>query len=233
MGMIFKKQLTLLFSILVIVVFNTSINAQIESMRPKNLGDDSSFNIPSIPNSPNETFEFINPQNEAEKFEQTLNRIMQQQVAAQELKDLQNKGIVDKQKFYEQRLQAEMDGITNKLPIIDQDLGGFSTQSEYITIICRDFGYPDGDIVSILVNNELTVRHIELTQSYQQFTIRLVEGMNIIDIVALNQGQYGPNTAAFMIFDESGNVLSSNQWNLATGAKASLSIARDEYSLHQ
>ena len=224
----FNKKLILFLSILLSIVYNNDLSAQIETMGSANKDDNMDFNIPSIPNSPNKTFEFINPKNEAEKFEQALSRIMQQQISNQELIDLKNKGIIDKEKFYQQRLQAEMDGISNKLPIIDQDLGGFSTQSKNITIICRDFGYPDGDIVTILINDEQVVRHIELTQSYQQFTIPLIVGVNTISFIALNQGEYGPNTAAFMVFDESGKVLSSNQWNLATGAKAILSIARDQ-----
>lgn len=204
------------------------VSAQIETMRPGSLDSDKDFIIPSIPNSPNATFEFINPENEADKFEAALNRIMLQQIANQELKYLQQKGIIDKEKFYKQRVKAEMDAISNRMPIIDKDLGGFSTQSEYVTIICRDFSYADGDVVSIVVNGETRVRYIELTNSYQQFTINLIEGLNTLSFVALNQGSSGPNTAAFMVFDEGGRVLSSNQWNLATGAKATLSIARDK-----
>ena len=219
---------TLVASLILVLAFLPTSYAQIETMRPGSSNDNNTFIIPSIPNSPNETFEFINPANETEKFEAALNRIMLQQIANQELKDLNSKGIIDKEKFYQQRLQAEMDGITNKLPIIDQDLGGFSTKSEYITIICRDFAYPDGDVVSIVVNGETRIRYIELTTSYQQFVINLIPGLNTLSFVALNQGQSGPNTAAFMVFDQSGKVLSSNQWNLATGAKATLSIARDQ-----
>ncbi len=222
-----KNRDWLLFT-LCLVFFKTTSSAQIESMRPKSSGQDFDFNIPASPKNPNATFEFINPKNEAKKFEAALNRIMQQEISDQEIRDLNNKGIVDKEVFYKKRLQAEMDGISNKLPVIDQDLGGFSTKSEYITIVCRDFAYPDGDVVSILVNDETRVRYIELTVGYQQFTLNLIPGLNTLDFLALNQGSSGPNTAAFMVFDQSGKVLSSNQWNLATGAKATLSIARDK-----
>lgn len=208
--------------------FTTSIEAQIESMRPGSSEDMNDFIIPSIPNSPNETFEFINPKNEEKKFEEALDRIMQQQIENQELKDLNQRGIVDREKFYTNRIKAEMDAISNKMPVVDKDLGGFSTDSEYITIICKDFSAPDGDVVSILVNGETRVRHILLTTSYQQFVINLAPGLNKLSFVALNQGESGPNTAAFMVFDESGRVLSSNQWNLATGAKASLDIVREK-----
>ena len=53
-------------------------------------------------------------------------------------------------------------------------------------------------------------------------------GINKIAFIALNQGTSGPNTAAFTVFNDTGNVISSNEWNLATGAKATLVIAKDK-----
>ena len=223
-GMNFKKKLTLVFSFLAVVFIHITASSQIESMRPRSMDDSSSFNIPSIPNSPNETFEFINPKNEEKKFEQTLNRIMLEQIANQESKDLQNKGIFDKQKFHQQRVQVEMDAITNKLPIIDKDLGGFYTNSETIIIMCRDFGAADEDLVSIILNKETTVRQIELTNQYQKFTIYLNKGANTVEFKALNQGFAGPNTASFILFDNKAKVISANKWNLATGAIASFNM---------
>ena len=52
--------------------------------------------------------------------------------------------------------------------------------------------------------------------------------MNKIVIKALNQGTSGPNTAAFKVFNANGSLISSNEWNLATGAKATLVIAKDK-----
>jgi len=43
----------------------------------------------------------------------------------------------------------------------------------------------------------------------------------------LNQGESGPNTAEFQILDEHGNVISSNQWNLATGVKATIILIKE------
>ena len=47
-----------------------------------------------------------------------------------------------------------------------------------------------------------------------------------IDFVALNQGDSGPNTAELRIYDDNDILISSNQWNLATGAKATLIIVK-------
>ena len=44
--------------------------------------------------------------------------------------------------------------------------------------------------------------------------------------MALNQGDSGPNTAELRIYDDNDILISSNQWNLATGAKATLIIVK-------
>ena len=75
-------------------------------------------------------------------------------------------------------------------------------------------------------NNETIVRRIQLTRSYQQFTIPLVLGVNKIAFLARNEGLYSPNTAGFMIFDQNGKTLMQNDWFLATGAKAFFTIVR-------
>jgi hypothetical protein len=113
-------------------------------------------------------------------------------------------------------------------PVIDQDLGGFRTNSNSVNIICRDFQFPDGDRVTIMLNNIPVVTNIVLKQQYQSYTIPLEIGINKISFVALNQGSSGPNTAAFKVYDDSGILLSSNEWNLATNAKATIVIAKDK-----
>ena len=55
-----------------------------------------------------------------------------------------------------------------------------------------------------------------------------IKKLNKIIILALNQGTSGPNTAAFKVFNDAGMLLSSNEWNLATGAKATLLIAKEQ-----
>jgi hypothetical protein len=72
------------------------------------------------------------------------------------------------------------------------------------------------------------VSNIILEQQYQSFTIPLEIGINKIAFVALNQGSSGPNTAAFKVYNDAGALLSANEWNLATDAKATLVIAKDK-----
>ena len=143
---------------------------------------------------------------------------------------LKNKGIISQAKLNEERFLKAFKKINGQYqyPKIDQDLGSFRTNSASVNIICRDFQYPDGDRVTILVNDIPVVVNIVLQQRYQRFNIPLQVGMNKIAFKALNQGTSGPNTAAFKVYNDAGMLLSSNEWNLATGAKATLVIAKDK-----
>jgi hypothetical protein len=143
---------------------------------------------------------------------------------------INNKGILSKAKLSEERFLKAFKKISGQYiyPKIDQDLGSFRTSSKSVNIICRDFQYPDGDRVTILVNDIPVILNITLRQSYQKFNIPLEIGINKIAFKALNQGSSGPNTAAFKVYNDAGMLLSSNEWNLATGAKATIVIAKDK-----
>jgi len=142
--------------------------------------------------------------------------------------DLNDKGILSEAKISEERFLKSWKKINAPFPKIDQDLGSFRTQSESVRIICRDFQYPDGDRVTITINDIPVIRNVTLYNSYQSFDLPLQVGINKIAFIALNQGTSGPNTAGFTVFDDAGNVISSNEWNLATGAKATVIIAKDK-----
>jgi hypothetical protein len=138
--------------------------------------------------------------------------------------DFNNKGLLTQAKLREQQFAKNFKKINGRYhyPKIDQDLGSFRN------IICRDFQYPDGDRVTIFVNDIPVIVNLVLKQNYQKFNIPLEVGINKIVIKALNQGTSGPNTAAFKVFNDAGMLLSSNEWNLATDAKATLMIVKDK-----
>jgi hypothetical protein len=148
----------------------------------------------------------------------------------QQDEDLSKKGILTKEKFNEEQFLKSFKKINGQymIPKIDQDLGSFRTDSKSVNIICRDYQYPDGDRVTIFVNDIPVVYNISLEERWQKFNIPLEVGINKIEILALNQGTSGPNTAAFKVFNDAGMLISSSEWNLATGAKASLIIAKDK-----
>jgi hypothetical protein len=142
--------------------------------------------------------------------------------------EIESKGILTQAKIAEERFLKSWKKINAPYPVIDQDLGSFRTQSEFVKIVCRDFQYPDGDRVTIMINDIPVIRNITLRRAYQGFNLPLEVGVNKISFIALNQGTSGPNTAAFKVYDDSGNVISANEWNLATGAKAVILIAKDK-----
>ena len=132
----------------------------------------------------------------------------------------------DPGKKYLKRLKVEEDKRNPNEYLGDAYLGDVSTVSEKANIVCRDFEYMDGDRVSILVNDEVIVENLTLTYEFRGINLKLKEGFNKIDFVALNQGSSGPNTAELRIYDDYENLLSANQWNLATGSTATLIIVK-------
>lgn len=159
----------------------------------------------------------------------TANKEEQKRLKKKQIEEeLKKKGILTDAKIAEERFLNSWKKINAPYPVIDQDLGSFRTTSKNVKIICRDFQYPDGDRVTIMINDIPVVKNITLRRAYQGFTLPLEVGLNKISFVALNQGTSGPNTAGFKVYDDSGNVISSNEWNLATGAKAVILIAKDK-----
>lgn len=110
----------------------------------------------------------------------------------------------------------------------DQFLGETITIAKRVNIIYRDHQYPDGDLIRVLVNGKVAQSRVLLTSGYKGFFLNLKPGVNKIDFEALNQGTSGPNTAEFKVLDDQGVVISTNQWNLATGVKATLMVVKAE-----
>lgn len=163
-------------------------------------------------------------------FEKAYKQEQEKLKKEQEKNKINNGEIISQAKLNEQRFLKKFKKINGQyiIPKIDQDLGSVRTNSESVNIICRDFQYPDGDRVTIYVNDIPVIFNIVLQNSYQKFNIPLEVGLNKISFVALNQGTSGPNTAAFKVYNDAGMLLSENEWNLATGAKATIVVAKDK-----
>ncbi len=131
-----------------------------------------------------------------------------------------NDGLKDPGQIFEQRWKkdAAKSGIVRTMS--DQFLGEHRVDSKFVNIICRYHEYPDGDRVEISVNDQLVNSNLLLTSSYRKVQVNLLDGKNTIEIKALNQGDSGPNTAEFLVYDDKGNLVSSKEWNLLTGVKA-------------
>lgn len=118
------------------------------------------------------------------------------------------------------RKEASIAGIIRTMS--DQFLGEHRVDTKFVNIVCRDHEYPDGDRVQIVVNGSIIKASLLLTSSYRRVEVNLVDGKNTVDIIALNQGESGPNTAEFVVYDDKGKVISSKEWNLLTGVKATI-----------
>ncbi len=109
----------------------------------------------------------------------------------------------------------------------DQFLGDFKSDAKSVNIVYRDHGAVDGDLIQVLVNDDIVQASVFLSGGYSGFKLDLQKGINKIDFLALNQGQSGPNTAEFKVIDDNGILVSHNQWNLAKGVKATIIVVKE------
>ena len=110
----------------------------------------------------------------------------------------------------------------------NQYFGDFKNDGDFVNLRFRDFGLEDGDLIKISVNDVVVVGSLRLTNDYKILDLPLKIGFNKIDFEALNQGFSGPNTAEFHVFDDKGKLIAYNQWNLATGFKATVIIIKEK-----
>ncbi|RZN83503.1 MAG: hypothetical protein EVB11_04835 [Winogradskyella sp.] len=137
-------------------------------------------------------------------------------------------GLRNPGEIFEQRWKKEAQALGIRKFMSDQFLGQYNIDTEFVNIVCRDHEYPDGDRVSVSLNGEIVYANVTLRSQYRRLKINLIEGINMIDITALNQGDSGPNTAEFVVYDDKGNVVSSKEWNLLTGVKAKITFINEK-----
>ena len=107
------------------------------------------------------------------------------------------------------------------------NLGSLKTVSKFVGVVCRDHEYVDGDRVRIYLNGDIVAQNLFLTAGFQGVNVDLKEGVNTLVFEALNQGASGPNTAQVDVYDEKGNLVLQNIWNLSTGAKGTMILIRE------
>ncbi len=116
---------------------------------------------------------------------------------------------------------------TNKNFKTEQYLGTIESNTKFVRIAYRDFGLVDGDRVKIYLNKVPIASNITLDGGFYVIHIDLnTKGFHRIDIEALNQGVYGPNTAEFIVYDDKGNAILHKSWELSKGTIATLGIVR-------
>lgn len=108
----------------------------------------------------------------------------------------------------------------------NQSLTDIVTEANKLHVLYRDHQVVDGDRIRVLVNDEVVIYDTMLEGHFKGLHLPLEVGINKVDFVALNQGDSGPNTAELHVYDDDGNLVSSNEWNLLTGYKATIVIIK-------
>ncbi|MBL4644213.1 MAG: hypothetical protein JKY44_11560 [Flavobacteriaceae bacterium] len=145
-----------------------------------------------------------------------------------EEKALINKGVITPEMLKNQRLKKNLERHNFRIPMVDRDLGVFRTKSPNINILSSDFGFIDGDVISIHKNGVLIVDNYILTAKIKIFKIPLTEGFNKIEITAMDEGEFRPNTGHFVIYDDLKQTFISDLWYLAKGAKVYAMIIKEK-----
>ena len=105
-------------------------------------------------------------------------------------------------------------------------LGTIESSTKFVKIEFRDHGLVDGDRVRIYLNEQVIDANTTLKGISAFITVPLQRGYNRIDFKALNQGRVGPNTAQFFVYDDKGNLVKEQAWNLTAGKVATLGVIR-------
>jgi hypothetical protein len=158
-------------------------------------------------------------------FKDAYTKQKEAQKKKQQEQELQNKGILTQAQLNNFRVK-EMYG-SRTIKKVDTYHGAFLTLSKNVTLSFKDFGAIDGDIIAIYHNDIPIVNRVILNQHYQSFTIDLENGRNKVEILALNQGNLGANTAKYKLTDSDGFQISSQYWFLATQAKATFYVTKN------
>jgi hypothetical protein len=134
-----------------------------------------------------------------------------------------NAADVQKEKLNNQKTEFNPDFIDKNI-----DLGSFRTKSESVRICYRDFDEIDGDVVSIYTDDMMLVPYGLLDMDCQYMTLGLLIGTNKIYFEALSTGQAPPNTGELKVFDDTGILLTDNNWGLDRGFRAVVTIIREK-----
>jgi hypothetical protein len=99
----------------------------------------------------------------------------------------------------------------------DLNFGVIRTKSKTLVMRVRDYGAIDGDLIkATIIHNYKTnilVDNLFLDTNFKDIKVELQEGINNLELEALNRGVLGGNTGAFYIYDGEGNMLLSDLWN--------------------
>lgn len=109
----------------------------------------------------------------------------------------------------------------------NQYLGSFKVNTFTSSIRFRDAAFVDGDKIKIYLNDKVIEPEVSLDGTFKEFKVNLIPGINKIDFEALNEGAASPNTAQFEVYDDKGNTVTNQPWNVGTGYKATIVLIKE------
>ncbi len=219
--------------LLYIIFFMCIVDGFAQFEMPKRLFKVNAITKKNPNTSTNPSLERSTNSNEAIKFKSTF---LKNEAPWKSISNLPNVGDLSTQlkeaprnpsELYETKFNKN-DGRIEERFKSDSFLGEFRTGSKTIRIGCRDHEVPDGDMVRVWVNGKVVENAITLQSEFKELFLSLTEGFNVIEFEALNQGESGPNTAQFVMFDDKSKLITSNVWNLTTGVKAKVIIVKQD-----
>jgi len=140
-----------------------------------------------------EPFKISVPINEAEEFGENFNSLE----------------FIDPKFSLQNKPNLEVECIIIKNPLnnkvytygcSEEDL--VKVESKKVLVKLWDDKKQDGDIVSVFINDKLVKSKIKVKNKAVEFKIELEEGLNTFKLLAHNEGDEPPNTAAILIDDE-------------------------------
>ena len=220
------------FSLPYICIFFLAISLQVHAQQPDS--EKKTIKIPAVEtkdkDSVNTKFS-INPENQTNLPNTTgaTDNARPIEKEKEEFSMIEKSTLKDPGELFEKRWdkKAVEQGIKME-SMEDQFLGDFKSNGTHVNIMCRDHEVPDGDMVRVFVNDEIYIPSLLLTSGYKSFDVPLTVGFNKIVFQALNQGESGPNTAEFEVYDDKGVLVSAQKWNLLTGVKATIIVTKDK-----
>lgn len=121
---------------------------------------------------------------------------------------------------------------TSYLNLKDLNFGVIRTKSKTLVIRVRDYGAIDGDLIKATIihnyKSKVLADNLFLDTNFKDIKVELQEGINNLELEALNRGALGGNTGAFYIYDGEGNMILSDLWNnFDTGVKSKFTFIKE------
>lgn len=122
---------------------------------------------------------------------------LQPEVGCDNLGILADGGSYSLQKIVTHKVEAKKPEKERRKVVVKDEV---AAKAEYITIKLWDHGKPDGDIVTLKLNDKVILSKFTLTRQVHDLIIPLPQKENVLELYAENLGAIPPNTAAIAVF---------------------------------